>query len=67
MTVEVYNIEFEKEPVPGTKIILLIDDPAPGTIKDPTAFNDYVGDMVFEKLRFHFGENVKSFEIKSIY
>ena len=67
MTVEVHNIIFEKDDMPGTKITLLIDDPAAGTIKDPTAFNDYVGDMVFEKLRFHFGETVKSFQIKSIY
>ena len=66
MTVKLSNITFEDETTLPCTLNLLIDDPAPGTIKNPSEFDNYVGDNVFDQLEHNFGKKAKSFKIESI-
>lgn len=66
MTIKLTDIIFEDETTLPCALNLLIDDPAPGTIKDPHAFDDYVGDNVHARLEFSFGKKVKTFQIENI-
>lgn len=66
MTVKLSDIIFEDETTLPCALNLLIDDPAPGTIKNPSEFDHYVGDNVFAQLEHSFGKKAKSFKIESI-
>ena len=66
MTVKLSNIKFEDGMTLPCDLNLLIDDPAPGTIKVKEELDQYVSDNAFTQLEYSFGQKAKSFTIESI-